>query len=286
MSTELDEVALFLDFDNVRYGYLNTYGREPDPQELMSKAREYGRVVVAVAYADFSEHPGTYRRGLEVGGIASRDIPKRGGRKHASSSEMAMLMDIIDCLLDRPTIRTYVLMTGDSDFVRIVARARHRFGVQVIISGVPGTVSQDLIASADEVDLLVPQDVELSETEGRLSALQAVSEAEVGMLKLISFLEENRPYLTLNFIHSYAVSPTGRLRMSDAEANRVLDAFIEDGLLIPYEKRLDDGRFVVNVRLNYDHPLPRQILGSQSEKKRHKHQEPQTDSSSGWQPRL
>jgi hypothetical protein len=67
--------------------------------------------------------------------------------------------------------------------------------------------------------------------------------------------------MTLNFIHSYAVSPTGRLRLSDLEANRLLDAFVESELLIPYEKRLDDGRTVINVRLNYEHPLAREILG-------------------------
>ncbi|MFQ5854947.1 MAG: NYN domain-containing protein [Anaerolineae bacterium] len=260
MSEALDEVALFLDFDNVRYGYLNTYRQEPDAQDLMAKARQYGRVVVAVAYADFAEHPLPYRSGLEVAGITLRDVPKRGGRRHASSSEMAMLMDIIDCLLDRPSVQTYVLMTGDSDFVRVVARARHRFGKRVIVSGVPGTISQDLIAGADEADLLIPEGVELSDETGLPGALRAVSEVEVGLLKLINYLEENRPYLTLNFIHSYAVSPTGRLRLSDAEANRLLDMFIEDGLLIPFEKRLDDGRVVVNVRLNYDHPLSRQIL--------------------------
>jgi hypothetical protein len=260
VSDVLDEVALFLDFDNVRYGFLNTYGREPDAHELMAKAREYGRVVTAVAYADFTEHPLSYRRDLEVAGITPRDIPKRGSKRHASSAEMAMLMDIIDCLLDRPSIRTYVLMTGDSDFVRVVARARHRFGKQIIISGIPGTISQDLIASADKADLLVPEGVDLADESGLHRLLQTVSEAEVDMLKLIHYLEGNRPYLTLNFIHSYAISPTGRLRLSEAEANRLLDAFIEDGLLIPYEKRLDDGRVVLNVRLNYHHPLARQIL--------------------------
>ncbi len=264
MSTTPDEVALFVDFDNVRYGYLNTYRQEPDPQDLMAKAREYGRVVVAVAYADFTQHPLHCQQGLEVAGITPRDIPQQGGGKHVSSSEMVMLMDIIDCLLDRPTVETYVLMTGDSDFVRVVARARHRFGKRVIISGVPGTISQDLIASADDADLLIPEGVDLSDESGLPSVLQAVSDAEVGLLRLIHFLERNRPYLTLNFIHSYAVSPTGRLRLSDAEANRLLDVFIEDGLLIPFEKRLDDGRVVVNVRLNYDHRLARQILDHRS----------------------
>lgn len=260
-----DEVALFVDFDNVRYGYLNTYGEEPDLQELMAKTRQYGRVVIAVAYADFTEHPMTYRRDLEVAGITPRDIPKRDSEHPASSSGMAMLMDIIDCLLDRPTIQTYVLMTGDSDFVRVVARARHRFGKRMVVSGVPGTISQDLISSADEADLLIPEGVEISDESGMPSALQTISEAEVGLLKLIDYLEKNRPYMTLNFVHSYAVSPTGRLRLNDAEANRLLDAFIEDGLLIPYEKQLDDGRVVVNVRLNYDHPLARQILDQEEE---------------------
>lgn len=255
------EVALFIDFDNVRYGYLNTYQQEPDPKDLMARARKHGHVVVAVAYADFTEHPLTYRRGLEVAGITPRDIPKRGGRRHASSVEMAMLMDIIDCLLDRPSVGTFVLMTGDSDFVRVVARARHRFGKRVIISGVPGTISQDLIDSADEADLLVPEGVEVPVQPGKPILPKGISEVEAELIRLIDYLERNRPYMTLNFIHSYAVSPTGRLRLSDLEANRLLDAFIETELLIPYEKRLDDGRTVINVRLNYEHPLAREILG-------------------------
>jgi len=259
--SELNEVALFIDFDNVRYGYLNTYGQEPEPKELMARARKHGRVVVAVAYADFTEHPLTYRRGLEVAGITPRDIPKRGSRKQASSVEMAMLMDIIDCLLDRPSVGTFVLMTGDSDFVRVVARARHRFGKRVIISGVPGTISQDLIDSADEADLLIPEGVEVPIQAGKPILPEGITEVEAEMVRLIDYLERNRPYMTLNFIHSYAVSPTGRLRLSDLEANRLLDQFVEAELLIPYEKRLDDGRTVINVRLNYDHPLTRQVLG-------------------------
>lgn len=256
-----DEVALFVDFDNVRYGYLNTYEREPEPKDLMARARRYGRVVVAVAYADFTEHPLMYRRGLEVAGIVPRDVPKRGSRRQASSIEMAMLMDIIDCLLDRPSVGTFVLMTGDSDFVRVVARARHRFGKRVIVSGVPGTISQDLIDSADEADLLIPEGVEVPDEPGKVALLEGITEVEAELVRLIDYLERNRPYMTLNFIHSYAVSPTGRLRLSDLEANRLLDQFIETELLIPYEKRLDDGRTVINVRLNYEHPLIRQILG-------------------------
>lgn len=263
---ESKEVALFIDFDNIRYGYLNTYGCEPEPLDLMKTAREHGRVVSATAYADFTEHPTVFRRTLEVAGILPRDIPKRNTGSPKSSSAMVMLMDIIDCLLDRPDVGVYVLMTGSSDFIRVVARARHRFGKKVLVSGVPGTVSQDLIDSADGLVPLVSQQddtrISVSQSAPVPAVLpEGVSEAEVKLVRLIDFLERNRPYLTFNFIHSYAVNPTGRVRLSEAEATRLVDRFVENGLLIPYEKRLDDGRTVVNVRLNYDHPLSRQLIG-------------------------
>src|SRR5574341_2206951 len=147
---ENGEVALFVDFENIRYGLKNNYGREPDPTMLMAKARKYGPVALALAYADFNEHPEFFRRKLEVAGITPRDVARRSPDVvNKSSSDMAMLMDIIDCLLDRPTVSTLILMTGDSDFIRAVARARHRFGKKVVIAGVPGSVSNDLIAASD-----------------------------------------------------------------------------------------------------------------------------------------
>jgi hypothetical protein len=252
------EAALFIGFDNIRYGYLNAYGSEPDPEDLMKMARVYGQVVVAAAYADFSEHPPFYRTSLEAAGITPQDIPKPHPDRETSSTEMAMLMDIVDCLLDRPVIETYVLMTGDSDFVPVVTRARHRFGKQVIIAGVVGTVSQDLVASADDLDVVIPDGVRLPDPD---ITQAAASEEEVELVRLIHHLEANRPYLTLNFIHSYAVSPTGRLRLRDVEADHLLDRFIEQGLLIPVEKRMADGRSVVNVHLNRTHPLCQLVLG-------------------------
>lgn len=262
------EVALFIDFENVRYGLLNTFGQEPDPHELMGKARAYGRVVVASAYADFTEHPSYYRRTLEVAGILPRDIPKRRTGSHKSSADMVMLMDVVDCLLDRPSVESYVLMTGDSDFIRVVTRARHRFGKQVIIAAVPGTVSSDLVASADAEDPIV-----VKETEGGQSnrdvdypALpEGTTYEEARLIKLIDYLDQNRPYLTLNFIHSYAVSPTGRLRLTDDLASRLLDRLLDQEILVPYEKELDDGRVVTNLYIDREHEVCQYILNGEWE---------------------
>lgn len=266
MLEETQTVALFIDFGAVRSGYVNVYGCEPEPLELMDAAREYGRVVTATAYADFTEHPSTFRRTLEVAGILPRDVPKRNTGSRKSSAAMVMLMDMIDCLLDRPATGVYILMTGNSDFVRVVARARHRFGKTVIVAGVPGTISQDLIDSADEMVPLITQRVDrrvraVETLSSSIELPEGVNQTEATLVRLIDYLERNRPYMTFSFVHSYAVNPTGRLRLRDVEATEWLDRFVEDGLLIPFERRLDDGRVVVNIRLNYNHPLSRQLVG-------------------------
>ena len=70
-----DEVSMFIDIENLRYGLLNTYGQEPDFALLVEKAKKYGRPSTMKAYADFSEHPSEINRQLQVVGIEAINIP-------------------------------------------------------------------------------------------------------------------------------------------------------------------------------------------------------------------
>ncbi len=240
--SENGEVALFIDFENIRYGLKNTFGLEPDPQKLMEKARKYGPVALATAYADFTEHPEFYRRKLEVAGISPRDIPRRSPDvAHKSSSDMAMLLDIIDCLLDRPSITTLILMTGDSDFIRAVARARYRFNKRVVVSGVPGCVSNDLIAAADANDPIfeegwtpISREPGSNGKEPALASPDAVPaspEAEKRLIKLIDYLDRTRPYLTFLFVKTHALSPSNQLDLTPMQVDMLLTNFKERGIL-------------------------------------------------------
>jgi hypothetical protein len=314
-----EDIALFIDFENIRYSMLNIQRREPDPQELIAVARRYGTVMVARAYADWSRQPepfkgsltaamidrvdcpakqrdrirmGTvhYASGSSTSGLApeqgtgalpkpwasplpgntgslpaiqpntgtnewspesdaspssleevdddinrlgpllpedeqdvdeeeefpsdftSRDTyrsnyhytssyspssptgplgqsntsplgysnaPHIGNTGHMaavnpssstivqstvvqSTVDLNMLMDIIETVFDRPTISTFVLMTGDKDFTRISARLKLRLNKTVIVVGIPGTVSRDLISSANQFVPLVPGGVSSS----------------------------------------------------------------------------------------------------------------------------
>ena len=262
--SESGEVALFIDFENVRYGLKNTFGLEPEPQKLMEKARAYGPVALANAYADFTEHPEFYRRKLEVAGISPRDIPRRSPDvQHKSSSDMAMLLDIIDCLLDRPTVTTLILMTGDSDFIRAVARARYRFNKRVVVAGVPGCVSNDLIAAADLNDPIFEEGWTPIAREAGMTGRPPIGyeatpvpnnqQAEVKLLKLIEYLDRTRPYLTFLFVKTHALAPSNQVELTPMQVDVILTGFKERGILLE-EIRDMDGRTLRLLHFRRDHP--------------------------------
>src|SRR5579883_1548000 len=102
-----------------------------------------------------------------------------------STVDLNMLMDIIETVFDRPTISTFVLMTGDKDFTRISARLKLRLNKTVIIVGIPGTVSRDLISSASQFVPLIPGGV--SSNTGTLPAIPVPSSGSTGSIPAISY---------------------------------------------------------------------------------------------------
>ena len=71
------EVAAFVDFENIRYSTINSFGREPDPIAWRDKALKYGLMSVARAYADFDQHPGPVRMRLDVAGFEAQHYPSK-----------------------------------------------------------------------------------------------------------------------------------------------------------------------------------------------------------------
>src|SRR5256886_5471858 len=98
-----------------------------------------------------------------------------------STVDLNMLMDIIETVFDRPTISTFVLMTGDKDFTRISARLKLRLNKTVIVVGIPGTVSRDLISSANQFVPLVPGGPASSGITGNTGALPVAPAAYTQM---------------------------------------------------------------------------------------------------------
>lgn len=155
------EVAVFVDLENIRYSTINSFGREPDPLIWRDKAMAYGLMAVARAYADFDQHPAAVRTKLEVAGFEAQHFPAKrttdsqGRERVVSRSDLNFAVDIINTALARPDIDTFLLFTGDKDFIRLVTTLRNRLGRRVVICGIPGSISPDLVTAAGEEDHIV-----------------------------------------------------------------------------------------------------------------------------------
>src|SRR5688500_4338013 len=110
------EVAAFVDFENIRYSSINSFGREPDPLAWRDKALKYGLMSVARAYADFDQHPPPVRTRLDVAGFeaqhypAKRTVDQRGREQLALRSHLNFVLDVITTALPRPDLTIFLLL--------------------------------------------------------------------------------------------------------------------------------------------------------------------------------
>lgn len=249
------EVGLFIDLENIRYSFLNVYQIEPNVSAFIEKARKHGRVSVAMAYADFNEHPQWVRRGLDVAGITARDVPIRrfvrdGQERQKSSADLHMLMDIMETALDRPQVTTYVLMTGDSDYIRVITWIKNRFDKQVIISGVPGTISSDLVAAAGAADHLEAEQGVV--TDSLLASVEAIT----------LMMKRNVPptgFWTIKLIDQWARDSRNCVPGNDPDKSNAISYMLRNGLMRRY-KTVTDVREVTISEIDECHPAVREVI--------------------------
>ncbi len=361
-----DEMALFIDFENIRYSLINVQHREPDPQELIGVARRFGTVMVARAYADWSRQPEFFKGSLTAAMIDRVDCPAkvrerfrqnpgapfyqqgpynpfqpRGEQASAedevyeedeqeirdeerelealedqqeprgeqddeelralegsnedenersernnppygyansgyhqpqqlitqSTVDLNMLMDIIETVFDRPSITTFVLMSGDRDFTRICARLKLRLNKRVIVVGIPGTVSRDLISAAEQFVPLGQMGGNFygdrqggyrypSQQQPAYAAMGGpVEPEEPGFIQFLDYIDTHWSWRTIGGVANFIGDPFNpknrfRGRLTRDSARDLLRICIDDGILI---LSLDQTGSE-NLRLNRDHP--------------------------------
>ena len=86
---------------------------------------------------------------------AKRATDSQGRERVVSRSDLNFAVDIINTALARPDIDTFLLFTGDKDFIRLVTTLRNRLGRRVVICGIPGSISPDLVTAAGEEDQII-----------------------------------------------------------------------------------------------------------------------------------
>lgn len=259
LSVEAGELAVFVDFENIRYSTINSFGREPDPLQWRDMAMEHGLMAVARAYADFDQHPDAIRTRLDVAGFEAFHYPAKrvtdasGRERYTSRSDLNMAVDIINTALVRPDINTFMIFSGDKDFIRLVTTLRNRLGKRVIIAGVPGSVSPELVAAAGEenpIEMEPSADVDAAVIEAIDTYIRQLHE---GFVPTQSHMSR-----TLWRFLDRALLPSEHIEAKVME-------FLRKGVLSKRQTINGQGQELVTTELNPEHPLVQQVLGERTD---------------------
>jgi uncharacterized LabA/DUF88 family protein len=248
------EVAAFVDFENIRYSSINSFGREPDPLVWRDKALQYGLMAVARAYADFDQHPPQVRMRLDVAGFEAQHYPAKrtsdnlGREKIQSRADLNFVIDVINTALTRPDVEIFLLFTGDKDFIRLVTTLRNRLGKKVVICGVPGSVSPDLVVAAGAEDpLQFPQSADVDRQF--IQAIDAyVRQLHDGFVPTQSHMSR-----TLWRFVDRSVLPSEHIEAKVME-------FLRKGILTKRQTINGQGQELVMTELSPAHPLVQEAL--------------------------
>lgn len=142
------QAALFMDFENLILGLRDDRGQDweesCDLEVIMNLAEEFGTVSFANAYADWrSAAFNQFQTDLDRMGVDLVQIfTRRGGEVRKNAADVRMAVDAIETVWTLPHIQTFVIVSGDRDFMHVL-KALRRHGKQVI------GVAPDRSASSD-----------------------------------------------------------------------------------------------------------------------------------------
>jgi uncharacterized LabA/DUF88 family protein len=156
------DVALLIDRENLKWGLREHFRAAPNITSVIAAAREFGRLVTARAYADWTEPqlaidaPNLYRAGIEP--VYAQGRHQVDGTPMKNSADVRLAVDTVALCNQLPHVRTYVLVTGDGDLVHPLNFVRLN-GHRVVVIAVGATISTLLESAADRV-LVYERDVE------------------------------------------------------------------------------------------------------------------------------
>ena len=167
-----NDVAIFLDLDNLVIGARDA-NLNFDVSLIIDdvKRRTGGRVVLRRAYSGNLRQDQKLMKDIATAGFTMQSaVPLNNFGKNLI--DMYMVVDTMDTLVDGQQYSTYVLVTGDRDFLPLIHALRRR-GKHVIGIGLKHTTSDSLMGLCDEYvyyeDLLPAPPLTEAEAEALLT---------------------------------------------------------------------------------------------------------------------
>jgi uncharacterized protein (TIGR00288 family) len=139
-------IALFIDFENL----VTNTGITPssfDIQPSLDRLLEKGKVIFRRAYCDWSRFKEA-KTHLHEHGVELVDVPP-STRAGKNSADMRLVIDALELCYAREHIDTFVIASGDSDFVPLASKLRENDKF-VIGIGVKQSTSPVFVKACDE----------------------------------------------------------------------------------------------------------------------------------------
>jgi uncharacterized LabA/DUF88 family protein len=146
-STAPHSMAVFCDFENVALGVRDARYDRFDIKRVLERLLLKGPIVVKKAYCDWGRYS-EFKAAMHEAAFELIDIPhvRQSGK---NSADIRMVVDALDLCYTKSHVRSFVLITGDSDFSPLVSKLRENAKVAIGV-GVKNSTSDLLIANCDE----------------------------------------------------------------------------------------------------------------------------------------
>jgi len=140
-------MAVFCDFENVALGVRDARYDRFDIQRVLERLLLKGPIIVKKAYCDWGRYS-EFKAAMHEAAFELIDIPhvRQSGK---NSADIRMVVDALDLCYTKSHVRSFVLITGDSDFSPLVSKLREN-DKEAIGVGVKNSTSDLLIANCDE----------------------------------------------------------------------------------------------------------------------------------------
>ncbi len=149
---------VFIDLENVGYGFVNTYKYPLDWERLLDMLQQTHRPKAIIAFAKFHSTPryvisGALKRFLRNKGVVIREVPENKYGKNLS--DLMIINSLWETAVDQQgKINHIILVSGDGDFTATLQGIKNRFHYQISVYALRDCLSPDLIAASDNTHLL------------------------------------------------------------------------------------------------------------------------------------
>ena len=235
--SDVQNMALFCDFENVALGVRDAKYAEFDIRKVLERLLVKGDIVVKKAYCDWERYK-DFKKGMHEAAFELIEIPhvRQSGK---NSADIRMVVDALDLCYTKAHVDAFVIISGDSDFSPLVSKLREN-NKTVIGVGVRSSTSDLLVGNCDEF-IFYDDLVKADEARKKATAKKQADAASKKVADAETRKQKDHAAKKPNDRKTVVAEESGATESADdARRLEAIDMVVETVEALLSEKNLDD----------------------------------------------